>query len=296
MIAFLLYKVGSALSRVLPRWVCYGIAILLADLNFLINHRSRRAVIANLRRVLGRGDRGDDTELDRIARRVFHNFALNIADFLIFPNLDLDSLRGVIAIEGWEHVERAHAAKRGFILLSAHVGNWEMAGALFGLSGIRLRAVALEHGAGRVTRFYAERRRAKGIEVLPLTGSTYAMIDWLRRGEAVALIADRDFAHQGKPVLFFGATATMPRAHASLALKTGAPVLPCFLVREPHRRFRMIIRPPVETENLPPGDRVGAFVERCLRVFEEVIRSYPDQWAVFVPLWAVAPPTTRSGR
>jgi KDO2-lipid IV(A) lauroyltransferase len=153
------------------------------------------------------------------------------------------------------------------------------------MNGINLRAVALDHGAGRVTRFYAERRRAKGIESLPLTGSTYAILEGLRSGEAVALIVDRDFAHQGRPALFFGETAIMPRAHASLALKTGAPLLPCFPLRLPNNRFRLIVLPPVSTEGLPPKDRVGGLVERCLRVFEDVIRRYPDQWCVFVPLW-----------
>jgi KDO2-lipid IV(A) lauroyltransferase len=301
-IAFLLYKLGGAVCRFLPVGFSYWVARLLADSNFLINRRSRRAVIANLMRVLadspepvqGRPPRWNPRahrELDRIARRVFHNFALNIVDFLRFPLLDLESLPRVIAIEGWQHLMEAHARGRGVILLSAHVGNWELGGAVFGLNGIRLKVVALDHGAGRVTRFFAERRRAKGIESLPLTGSTYAMLEWLRQGGAVALIADRDFAHQGMPVPFFGQTAMMPRAHASLALKTGASVLPCFVVRGANNRFRMLIHPPVSDQGLPEEDRVGAFVERCLPVFEEVIRRYPDQWFVFVPLWGSVPET-----
>ncbi len=292
MIAFFLYKLGSALNRLLPASVCYGIALVLADLNFLINRRSRRAVIANLTRVLGSEASGERAaslaEIDRIARRVFHHFAFNIVDFMRFPLLDLESLRQVVDIEGWEHLQRAHAEGRGVILLSAHIGNWEIGGAVFGLSGIRLRAVALDHGAGRVTRFFAERRRAKGIKSLPLAGSTYAILEGLRAGEAVALIVDRDFAHQGRPVAFFGETTMMPRAHASLALKTGAPLLPCFPLREPNHRFRLIIRPPVSTERLPADDRVGTLVARCLRVFEEMIRRHPDQWCVFVPLWGGA--------
>lgn len=299
MISFLLYELGGALAQVFPLGLTYGIAILLANLNFLFNRTSRRAVIANLKHVLksvgvqaeavagGASAAGpwSHADLDRIARRVFRNFALNIADFLRFPLFDLHSLREVVTLEGWEHIERANAAGRGFIILSAHVGNWEMCGAVLGLSGLRVRAVALDHGAGRVTRFYAKRRRGKGVESLPVTGSTFAMLEWLRGGGAVALVGDRDFTHQGKPVPFFGQTAIMPRAHASLGLKTGAPVLPIFLVREAGHRFRLIIRPPVSTVGLPATDRVRAFMERCLRVFEDVIRRYPEQWCVFVPIW-----------
>lgn len=293
MISFFLYKLGSACCCVLPVRLTYAFAAFLADLNFLVNRRSRRAVLANLARVHDGGPVPADPV--RVARRVFHNFALNIVDFLRLPLVDLDSLRRVIRIEGWEHLEAARARGRGVIILSAHIGNWEWAGALFAQSGFKMKAVALEHGAGRVTRFFARRRQEKGIEVLPLTGSTSAMLAWLRQGGVVGLIADRDFTGQGMPVRFFGETAMMPRAHASLALKTGAAVIPSFLVREGEDRFRLIIHPPVPADGLPPGDRVRAFVERCLREFEEVIRRHPDQWSVFEPLWggppgAAAPP------
>ena len=194
----------------------------------------------------------------------------------------------MIRIEGWEHAERVRTSANGVIFLSCHIGNWEWAGVMFAQHGFRLKAVALDHGVGRVTRFFSERRRAKGIEPLPLSGSTFAMIEWLRAGGAVGVIADRDYAHQGVLVHFFGAPAVMPRAHAILASKTGAPIVPCFLLREAEDHFRLIIEPPVwaaEFEHLETDHWVRALVERCLHTFEGVIRRYPDQWFVFAPLW-----------
>ena len=294
MIAFLLYKLGSLFTRLLPPELTYRVADVLADMNYLVNTRSRRAVLANLAHVFA--DEPPPKAPPRLARQVFRNFARNIVDFLRLPRLDREALGRVIRVQGWEHVDMARAGGRGVIFLSFHLGNWEWAGALFALNGVHMKAVALEHGAGRVTRFFSERREAKGIDVLPLSGSTFAMIEWLHAGGVVGMIADRDYAHQGIEIMFFGSPAVMPRAHASLALKTGAAIVPCFLVREADH-FRLTIEPPIEVAEfqvLPIENRVRALVEHCLRVFEVAIRRWPEQWFVFVPLWETRPEPARS--
>jgi KDO2-lipid IV(A) lauroyltransferase len=285
LIPYLLYQLGGLLTRLLPYRLVYFIAAVISDLNFAVNGRSRRAVYANLRHVFAAGPPPEP--LDTIARRVFRNFALNIVDFLRLPLVDRAEMEQVIQVEGWEHATRARE-HGGVIFLSCHIGNWEWAGVMFAQHGFRIKAVALDHEVGRVTRFFSERRRAKGVEPLPLSGSTFAMIEWLRAGGAVGVIADRDYAHQGVEATFFGAPAVVPRAHAILAIKTGAPIVPCFLLREASDHFRLIIEPPVwaaEFEHLHTDLRVRAIVERCLRTFEGVIRRYPDQWFVFAPLW-----------
>ncbi|HWN83202.1 MAG TPA: lysophospholipid acyltransferase family protein [Candidatus Udaeobacter sp.] len=285
MIPFLLYKLGSLLTRLLPYRIVYFVAACISDLNYAVNRRSRRAVFANLRHVLAKHPPAEP--MDAIARRVFRNFALNIVDFLRLPLVDQAEMQRVIRVEGWEHAEQAGAAG-GVIFLSCHLGNWEWAGITCAQMGFKMKAVALDHGAGRVTRFFSERRRSKGVEPLPLSGSTFAMIDWLRTGGAVGVIADRDYAHQGMEVTFFDAPAIMPRAHAILAIKTGAPIVPCFLLREASDHFRMIFEPPVyagDFQHLEADFRVRAILERCLRTFEDVIAHHPDQWFVFEPLW-----------
>ena len=289
MIAYLLYELGSFFTRILPSAFVYLIATAIADLNFLVNARSRRAVIANLEHVRGEDARSESPA--RIARRVFHHFAFNIVDFLRLPALDRERLAAAIDVDGLEHLTAALACGRGVILLSGHIGNWEWGGAFFALSGIHVKAVALPHGAGRVTRFFDERRRAKGIEVLPFAGSTFAMVESLHAGGVVGLIVDRDYAHQGIPVRFFDATTMVPRAHASLALKTGAALVPGFCLRGQGGRHRLLVRPPIpfaDLEALAPDHRVEALVARCLREFEAVIGAHPDQWLVFAPIWPAA--------
>jgi KDO2-lipid IV(A) lauroyltransferase len=296
LIAFLLYKLGSLLTHLLPLPLIYRFADFLADLNFLVNTRSRRAVLANLAHVFAGAPPPSPPR--RVARQVFRNFARNIVDFLRLPRLDREALEREVQVQGWEWVDQARAGGRGVIFLSLHLGNWEWAGAFFALEGIHMKAVALEHGAGRVTRFFSERREAKGIEVLPLSGSTFAMLEWLRAGGAVGMIGDRDYAHQGIEAHFFGSPVVMPRAYASLALKTGAAIVFCAVVRE-GKGFRLHIEPPILVapfEALPVELRVRALVEHCLRLFETAIRRNPEQWSVFVPLWEAPPaPARRSG-
>ncbi len=289
MIAYFLYQLGSFCTRFLPPALVYRLAAAVADLNYLVNARSRRSVIANLAHV--RGNAAWPEPSARIARRVFHHFAYNIVDFLRLPAMDRARLAAAIDVEGLEHLMDALARGRGVILLSGHIGNWEWGGAFFTLSGIRVKAVALPHGAGRVTRFFDERRRAKGIEVLPFAGSTFVMVETLHAGGVIGLIVDRDYAHQGIPMQFFDATTMVPRAHASLALRTGAALVPGFCLRGQGGRHRLLIRPPVpvaDLEALAPERRIEALVGRCLGEFEAVIAAHPDQWLVFAPIWPVA--------
>jgi KDO2-lipid IV(A) lauroyltransferase len=83
----------------------------------------------------------------------------------------------------------------------------------------------------------------------------------------------------------------VPRAHASLALKTGAALIPSFCLRQDGGRHHLLIRPPIslaDLEHLSPDHRVEALVARCLREFETVISAHPDQWLVFAPIWPAA--------
>jgi KDO2-lipid IV(A) lauroyltransferase len=288
-IAYLLYQLGGFFTRILPLALIYPAAAVCADLNFLVNARSRRAVLSNLAHVRGSAPAAESPV--RVARRVFHHFAYNIVDFLRLPAMNRERLAAAIDIDGFEHLATALARGRGVILLSGHIGNWEWGGAYFALAGIHVKAVALPHGAGRVTRFFDERRRAKGIEVLPFAGSTFAMVETLHRGGVVGLIVDRDYAHQGIPLRFFDAPTMVPRAHALLALKTGAALVPGFCLRGPGGRHRLLLRPPIpvaDLESLAPEARVEALAGRCLREFEAVIGAHPDQWLVFAPIWPAA--------
>jgi KDO2-lipid IV(A) lauroyltransferase len=257
---------------------------MLADLNFYLNARSRRAVIANLRHALG--ESFSERELTGIARRSFRNFAWLIVDFLRFPRLSAEGMDSMVDIDGLRSVQEEFRTGKGVIFLAAHLGNWELGGAILAMKGFPLSVVAMPHENGRIDRFFARRRADKGIAAVSTEHATSELLESLRRKECVAILADRNILGRGVEAEFFGEAALMPYGHVILSLRTGAPIVPGFVIRKGRGRFKTYVEEPIR-----PGKGPDAFQElmaRCLSVMEEYVRRYPDQWFVFEPIWQEA--------
>src|SRR3990167_7989000 len=125
----------------LPRRICYALTGLVASCYWFFSKRDRLAIENNLKVVVGDGIK--EADLGRLSREVFKNFARYLADFFTFSRLNQRYVKKYIKIEGEEFLRKARESGRGAIILSAHVGNWELAGAAVALSGYPLYAVAL---------------------------------------------------------------------------------------------------------------------------------------------------------
>jgi KDO2-lipid IV(A) lauroyltransferase len=284
LVGYILYEVGGLLALVAPLSFSYFVGGLLADLNFHLNPRSRRAVIANLRRALGESI--SESELRDTAKRSFRNFAWLIVDFLRFPRLSPQSIESAVDLDELQIVKEEFRNGKGVIVLAAHLGNWELGGAILSLNGFPLSVVAMPHENGRIDRFFVRRRAEKGIAAVSIEHATSELLESLRRKECVAILGDRNVLGRGVEVEFFGTPALMPYGHVILSLRTGAPIVPGFVIREGGGRFKAYVEKPIR-----PGTGRGAFQDlmgRCLGVMEDYVRRYPDQWFVFEPIWREA--------
>jgi lauroyl/myristoyl acyltransferase len=279
-LASLGYTVGDLLCRVLPVPALYGLAHRVADLCYWVNRPARRAVCANLTVVLG--PRAPRKRIQALGRRVFRNFAERLVDFLRLRTLPPEELERAFDVEGREHLDRAVASGAPVLFLTAHLGNWEWGAAWLGRKGVLQAVVARRHAADSVERLFQRRREASGLQVFGERNSAPGVLGLLRSGGTVGMLVDRDVTHEGATADFFGRPTRMPRAHVSLALRSGAVILPGFVVREPGGRQRLIFEPPLDPREL--GSREGG-LEACLKVLEKYIRRYPEQWMVFEPVW-----------
>jgi len=281
----LLYRVGGTLAGIVPPAAAYCIADALAAVSYHVNTPLRRAVRSNLRHVLPPDV--SDAALGRAGRAVFQSFAHAIVDFLRLPSLTGADLASRTSVEGAEQIEAAREAHRGIVIASAHLGSWEVGAAYLAASGLTVRAVVRPHRLHGVERFYAERRRAKGVIGVQAGAPVSALLAALRRGECVALLADRHAEDSARAVHFFGAPASLPRGHVTLALRARAPLLIAAALRT-RAGFR-IVWERVPLEDLPAtADGVRAGVVRAARVLERLIASHPTQWHVFEPIWPSA--------
>lgn len=268
MLSWLLYLLADALVRTLPAGAADSLGAWIARLAFAARVPARAHLERNLTRLLGPGH---ETEIPATARAAFENFGLSLVDFLRLGHGGSRDLDGIVRLEGAEHLEAARRSGRGVILLSAHLGSWELGAAWLAAAGTPLHLVARPHPSPLVERFYAGHRRACGVGLVasrPLWRSAAAV---LRRGEWVALMVDRSASDRPG-----SAHSPVAAWAAALAQRTGALVLPGVIVRLPGRRFAARFDRPREAAEAR-ADGVPALLR-------EQVRLHPAQWAAFEPL------------
>ena len=249
----------------------------------------RRAVLRdNLRQVLGPS--AAPAELERVVRRGFARYGRYWGEAFWLENLTREDIRGRMRIEGREHLDAALGEGRGGILAVPHLGNWDAGAAWVVAEGYQLTTVVERLKPAELFDRFVSYRRALGMEILPLDNGSESMrglLRALRAGRVVALVCDRDLTGHGLPVRMFGATAAMPGGPASLALKTGAPLLPAGVFQDRKGgRWVSVVRPPIRVD--PSGDQradVLALTQRLAEEFEQLISRAPEQWHMLGRYW-----------
>ena len=276
------YVVAEAVSRAMPRPFAYWLSLRIADVYFLCDRRGREAVMDNLRHVLAaRGATPTGRELRLAARRTFRQFGKYLVEFFTFSRLTPGQIRDLVAVEHREYLEQAVALGRGVILVTAHLGNWEMGGAVLAGLGYPLNVVALQQTSAKLNEFFEHHRRRRGMAVIPLGHAVPRIIRALRRKECVALLADRDYSQRTDFVSLFGAPACLPRGPAWLARTTGAPILPGFMLRKDDDTFELRFYPPIVATGLS-----AECVQRAIgSVLEAAVARNPNQWFMFERVW-----------
>jgi KDO2-lipid IV(A) lauroyltransferase len=268
----------------------------------------RDAVQKNIEVALSAHDCQPRGTPERLAHRAFSNFGAYIADYFLLPWITRRSIhRWVTAHEGTEHLDAAVARGRGVLLMTCHLGLWELGGVYLRYGGYDVNVVGLvdrEHAG--ITEFRDWMRARHGIGVINRDGVHLAALtirELLAENKIVALLGDRLVGEKGVEVDFMGRRVAFPVGPLRMARATGATVLPCFVIRE-GRGYRATIEPPVEVgqvgnlsyddsraparerqvANLSYDDLQGPAQELARR-FERRICRHLDQWYVFFPFW-----------
>lgn len=263
----------------------YQFGKFLSNLQFYFSFRDRKAVYNNLLSILG-----PRNDLHALTQEVFRNFGRYLVEFFrMGKNVDRDFIKKNVTVEHLERLEDALKKNRGGIALTAHLGNWELGSVVTTLLGYPLFIIALPHKERPVNDLFNYQREVKGITVVPTYMAVRRCYEELKNNKMIALAVDRDFSASGEVMDFLGKKTLIPKGAALFSLRTGAPMIPIFLIREKENQFRLIVCEPIE----PPEEMIGSsdnrgvlsLMKRYVAVIEEYIRRYPTQWLMFRQYW-----------
>jgi KDO2-lipid IV(A) lauroyltransferase len=258
----------SSLARRLGNW---GGAIW-----YLFGGRRRVMVRRHMRRVLG-----ESADLTGAVRGVFRSYGRYWAETLWVRPSRIDEIVSSLEVVGLEYLKKAAVEGTGVVIALPHLGNWESAALCGDLAGIEIMAVAERLGNPRLTEWFTTIRQHFGITiVLAGRGAMRSIEEGIKRGAAVCLLCDRDLKGRGIAVDFFGEKTTLPAGPATLALRTGAPLLrgACYFTPEGHR---LVLDPLV----VPAGATVASVTQQIATGLEGLIRVDPRQWHLLQPNW-----------
>lgn len=189
---------------------------------------------------------------------------------------------------GLEKLLAAHDAGTGSVLALPHMGNWEAAAPIAVSRGIPIVAVAEDLPNRRITDWMTAMRGEFGIEIVLATGSAEVMRKLqagIEANKAIALLSDRDIKGRGVAVEFFGETTTLPPGPATMALRTGAPLLPCATYFTKTGYDVVVMDPITVPKDGTRSEKVQKMTQDLAHAFEGLIRREPSQWHLVQPNW-----------
>jgi KDO2-lipid IV(A) lauroyltransferase len=283
----------SFFSTIIPRPLQRFFTLSIGNLFYLLMPRARRGVKTNLQVISG--GRWDKREIAALARRTFQHYGQYLLDYMVMAGLTAERKGRMVARElGQGHMVQALKQGKGVICITPHLGNWELGGLLLAFKGAELYVLTLDETDAQTKAFRERMRTQKGIKNIyinpddPTPTAILEVVKVLKEKKVVAMLGDRPGNNNTIEVDFFGRKTPFPMGVATLAMATGAAVLPVFVMLKGGKYWGVIERPIYfqshSRKEREPAIREG--MEELARVFERYITEYPDQWYNFYPYWS----------
>ncbi|MBA2639378.1 MAG: phosphatidylinositol mannoside acyltransferase [Nocardioidaceae bacterium] len=282
------YRLGWRLGARLPERSAYGLGDVAADAAW----RRRGRGVRQLERNLSRASPGlDGTGLHELSRTAMRSYLRYWVEAFRLPRWSVDDVVARVILHDAHRLVGAYAEGRGVVAALPHTGNWDLAGAWACAAGMPLTTVAERLRPESLYRDFLAYRSSLGMEVLPIRGagsSFRILVDRVRAGRFVPLLADRDLSTHGAAVDLLGEPASLPTGPARLAQITGAPLVPITCDFEPRAgagpaRMHLRMHPAVPPRPGPGG--AVAMTADVAAVFSAQIAAHPADWHLLAPLF-----------
>jgi KDO2-lipid IV(A) lauroyltransferase len=272
----------------LPRKAALNLGVLLARSLFLLSRREKARALINLS--IAFGTEKNPREILRVCRLCFENLGKGLMEVLQFPRLNSENLVRLVNFEGKQNIDEALKKGKGVIVFTAHFGNWELLGASLALMGYDVGFIVRSVRSPRLEALVSKNRESMGIECIPRGTSIKKALWCLKRNGVLGILSDIDTRVDGVFVDFFGRPAFTPRGPASIALRTGAALVPVFIIRQEDDTHRIVAEKALELRTtVDQEEDIRLNTARFTKIIESYIRKYPEQWIWIHQRWKTKP-------
>ena len=260
----------------------------LGDLGYLLTPGRRKTALTNIARAFP--DLAPAARR-RICRRSYQHLGLMVTELAALLARPLEDTLRKIRIDGLDHLRTTVDQHGGALLLTAHLGNWELLPVACQLTGYRLSVVLRPLDAPWLDRLATRMRERSAVDLIDKRAALRPVLRALASGAMVGILLDQNAARrEGVFVPFFGRPASTSKSLAVLALRTDTPIVPAFIRREDSGRHRVVVGPALPRP--ASGDveaAVVALTARCTEAIEAAIRATPEQWLWMHDRWRTRP-------
>jgi KDO2-lipid IV(A) lauroyltransferase len=254
------------------KWA-YRIAKIIALFYFYIIRTGKKEILSNLRYVIKPFE-----ERKKIAREIFINFAFNLVDFYRSFTLTSAELNQLVEIKNLSYLNQVFSQKKGVIVLTSHLGNWEIGGLVLASKKYPLTSFYLPFGHFKLNRFILELRVRRGIKLIPIGTFSKEPYRVLMRREILGIVGDRVISSADLKKVNFGEKKIyFPAGMIKLALKTNTPLIIGHCLRKKNKKYKLIFEKPVNPQNYT----LEKLLQKYVSTLERYIRENPEQWFLF---------------
>jgi len=288
-IEYFLAREIALLARIVPLKFAHFIGDFLGDLFFYVIRVRRKDALENLKYAFG--TEKSEKELEKILRNNYRHFGKVIMEFGRMPSLKKKRLLEQIPVHNLEHYQKLFNQKRGMLILSGHLGNWEYAGAFLASISSPFYCIFREQKNILVDKIIKELRISVGLIPLKIKGeAAKGIIKALKEKGGIAILMDQDGGKNGEFINFLGRPASTVKGPALIAIKYKVPVSMIFCVRQEDGSYKVILEKFSEIERFANNEKgVNQFLIEYSKILEKYIRKYPEQWFWLHRRWKTQP-------
>ncbi|MBV8376053.1 MAG: lysophospholipid acyltransferase family protein [Verrucomicrobia bacterium] len=275
------FETASWMIKHLPQPLTRWMGVAAGELGYRWCTNRREALRRNLTVVAQ-----NEKQRERLSRSCFHNFLRMLHDFCDCAENGAQRLNELmVERRGFEFLEAARNRGKGTLLITGHLGAWELGGMVLASDGFPVNVVTLAEPTDELNEWRQKYRQRFGIKTVTVGADKFAFVEIiqaLRRNELVAMLVDRPYLNSGVEVAFFGRRTLFSASAARVWQYTQAAVIPAFVLQLDVGQYGCYAHPPIA---MTPGHTLEQNSQCVADVFQGIIREFPEQWFNFVPIW-----------